>query len=61
MIIKKPQIPPSFDSLVDKYRDIDEMGRIFSAARSGLQDRDYYHWNKLRHLPPPVDLTPEQW
>jgi Fic family protein len=58
-----PVAPPPFDALwqamfaqgpallarlMTSFGDVDGQGR-------------YLHWDKLRHLPPPEDLTPEQW
>lgn len=35
--------------------------RILEIVRSPPSDHEYLHWDKLRHLTPPSDLTHEEW
>ena len=63
MAMKIPQSPPPFDELVkkvvasspEKFAEIISMG-----IRSDTKGR-YYHWDKIRHLNPPGNLSHEEW
>lgn len=58
--MKIPVSPPPWSSLVDRHSR--ELGRLFS-YRFGPEVRGVYeHWDRVRHLTPPVEgLEPEQW
>ena len=53
--------PPSIDELFERL----DVSRAFRAFRNlGADDEsrsEYLHWDKLRHLTPPGDLTLEEW
>jgi Fic family protein len=50
---------PSFNSLISEVAG----DRIVALLRRGLplDGREYVHWDKLRHLQPPADLTLHEW
>jgi Fic family protein len=50
---------PSFSSLINEV----EAARLVALLQRGLprDGREYLHWDKLRHLTPPSDLTHEEW
>src|SRR6266545_1849848 len=39
----------------------DRLQKILETFPSAQQNRHYYHWDKLRYLKPPDDLTHEEW
>ena len=39
----------------------DRMVKMFNRSIKPDPGGKYYHWDKLRHLPPPDDLTTEEW
>jgi Fic family protein len=54
--------PPAIGEIIAKI----EPGRITAAistiaADGAAREREYLHWDKLRHLEPPGDLTAEEW
>ena len=53
------QSPPPFDSL---FEELDE-SRIVELLQRGLapDGREYIHWDKLRQLKPPPDLSHKEW
>jgi Fic family protein len=53
--------PPSFDDLLAKLSS--DSARLVEVMRVPAADNGsgYIHWDKLRHLDPPGDLTPEEW
>jgi Fic family protein len=55
-VVKPPELPEIASRLAPK--------RFMIALRAGAADgagREYLHWDKLRHLKPPGDLTPHEW
>src|SRR5229473_759869 len=62
--MKIPLTPPSFDEVV---KNLGHKGRWFPDKFSELLRRpvepagQYLHWDKLRHLTPPADLSSEEW
>lgn len=62
--MKIPMSPPDFSALVNDVGSASP-GRLAEIISSGIRpdpDGSYYHWDKLRHLKPPVDnLSPEEW
>jgi Fic family protein len=53
---------PTISELIGKVVDKDAE-RLPELLRRGLVEdgRDYVHWDKLRQLTPPDDLSPEEW
>ncbi len=61
--MKIPLKPPKLDDLVVKIAGKNPK-RIVQVLSSGVRPDPkgcYYHWDKLRHLPPPEGLTTEEW
>ena len=56
--MKTPPPAPTLQSL--PLTSYVQMKRLVLASQN-IDDRDYLHWDKLRHLAPPDDLTHEQW
>lgn len=57
--MKIPLSPPSYpDVLLSIPRE--RVSELFRCA-SQTEDRRYLHWDKLRQLDPPADLTHEEW
>ena len=60
--MKLPLPPPSIDSLIAKAADSDErLTAIVTAAIRPTVDGKYRHWDTLRQMTPPGDLTTEEW
>jgi Fic family protein len=55
--MKIPRNPPDFKKLIQDVK-FDES---FALKVADIDDSKYLHWDKLRHLKPPVDLTHEEW
>jgi len=51
--------PPDFQEIVRSLPQ--ERLATAMAVTSKHPGGDYVHWDKLRHLQPPADLTPEEW
>lgn len=49
--------PPDFSEGMANLMS-DRFGAVLGAV---VERKDYLHWEKLRHLSPPDDLTPEEW
>ena len=58
--MKMPVTPPPFMELVRQQADFQRLDAVLELARSRSQ-QDYLHWDKLRHLKPPGDLSPTEW
>ena len=45
------------------FKDVapDDLIRVVRAPNDARADAEYLHWDKVRHLEPPTDLTPEEW
>ncbi len=59
--MKIPRQPPDYSTAM---REIIASNRLLKIIDSGIQpaqDDRYRHWDTLRHLPPPDDLTHEEW
>jgi Fic family protein len=54
------QRPPKFDDLVEEMRDVENSSE-FIMSTVFLDDSEYRHWNKIRHMTPPGRLTHRQW
>jgi Fic family protein len=57
-------VPPDLDEVIERS----DPKRLLELIRRGMlgpgeseDGRDYVHWDKLRHLEPPDDLTHEEW
>ncbi len=62
--MKIPQVPPTYDALVQKYLRPDHLetfGKVMAAGVKATIDGRYRHFEKLRHIEPPEGLTLEQW
>lgn len=57
--MKLPVAPPPFRTLFDQHGD--SLGAILSLRIGPEVDGVYEHWDHLRHLTPPDDLSVEQW
>lgn len=57
--MKIPRKPPNFDELTEAFANNNpkRFVQILGAEMPGK----YFHWDKLRHLEPPQDLTSEEW
>lgn len=59
-----PRTPPELDALRDELtrgRHLRSLARAFEVAFKPTQDGQYRHWDKLRYLEPPEDLSHEHW
>lgn len=63
-MLRIPRTPPDFHELLAQFfksRGINSFPDFLEASlRPELEDR-YYHWDKLRHLRPPLGLSHEEW
>jgi Fic family protein len=57
--MKKPNPPPDLDGLLKNHEK--SIQKILAKAFQATHKGQYIHWDKLRHLTPPTDLTHEQW
>ncbi len=57
--MKPPVRPPPFRELAEEARE--ELTTILEAGIGVLPKGKYRHWDNLRHLEPPSDLTHRQW
>ena len=58
-----PVAPPDIDELLKTTLAADPslVVRLFAVSAEVDDQGRYLHWDKLRHLPPPEGMTPEQW
>src|SRR3989344_954946 len=61
--MKIPLKPPKFDVLIAKIigKNPQRIVHVLSLGVRPDPKGRYYHWDKLRHLAPPEDLTTEEW
>jgi Fic family protein len=52
--------PPTKPELLSKIES-DRLWAALNTVATAGAEREYIHWDKLRHLQPPGDLTPEEW
>ena len=52
--------PPEYPEILAELDPDRLMPALRTAAVDGAE-REYLHWDKLRHLKPPGDLTPHEW
>jgi len=55
--MKMPQTPPDWERLL---QDIG-IDRCVKLHMMDIDDSKYLHWDKLRHLKPPTDITQDEW
>lgn len=58
--MKTPVSPPTFSEITSKLAD-GRMIAVFRSPVSPAPDGKYRHWDTLRHVTPPGDLTSEEW
>lgn len=58
--MKRPRSPLPLEKLLDKHRDRLPAVLMRHAARPAVDGR-YLHWDTLRRLDPPEDLSNEEW
>lgn len=57
-----PLIPPALDELLAGADMHERLRRIFEAsAHRATVNGSYHPWDRIRHMTPPGDLTPEEW
>jgi Fic family protein len=60
--MKIPQRPRNFSDLFNQIgKRPERFGEVFTKQTSPIYHGRYVHWEKLRHLPPPTDLSSEEW
>lgn len=57
MYVEAPPTTSGLFELIDKERLVD----VLNCARDPRSVERYLHWDKLRHLEPPGDLSAEEW
>lgn len=55
-----PEIPPPLTELLDQIRP-EQIRKLARLTRSLASDRRYLHWDRLRRLVPPSDLSHQEW
>ncbi len=58
--MKMPEQPPNIDEILGKLSP-ERWEEIYRASRKAVSDGNYRHWDKLRRLSPPGDLSHEEW
>lgn len=61
MQVKKPEKPPSVESLLESRTDFDRLSTILGAVSKPVVNGQYLHWHKLRFHSPPEALSHEDW
>jgi len=60
--MKIPKSPPDFNDILEKILpNVERVVKIFAIRSDEANRGSYPHWDKLLHLPPPDDLTYEEW
>ena len=59
--MKTPESPPSMNLLLEEARAKGRVERVLKAINEPEPSRRYRHWDKLRHLDPPDDLSHREW
>ncbi len=59
--MKIPMTPPKLDALMEAAERAGRFGEIFFAMQDSAIDSRYFHWDELRHRPPPEGLTSKEW
>lgn len=59
--MKIPRTPPDYHKILQETIHSERLDKVFDTSLvHAISDR-YLHWDKLRHLTPPGDLTHEEW
>jgi len=58
--MKPPMAPKPTADLLRETKPT-RFKKIMQAVPLSQRSHDYHHWDKLRHLKPPEDLTHEEW
>ncbi len=59
--MKKPESPPSFESLISGGIKAERMGEVLRTVTSPTIDGRYYHWDQLKYRKPPGELSHDEW
>ena len=59
--MKVPRKPPDHWQTFERIQKADRLSEILEARHTQTLHNKYLHWDKLRHLSPPVGLTHEEW
>lgn len=57
----KPPMTPKPTAELLKETKPTRFKKIMQAVPQSERGHEYHHWDKLRHLEPPDDLTHEEW
>ena len=58
--MKMPERAPNTDEILGKLAP-KRLEEVYRATRKAANDGNYHHWDKLRRLSPPGDLSHEEW
>lgn len=56
-----PRKPPNYWKIFHETVKADRLSKVFESEIIHSQPNRYLHWDKLRHLTPPGDLTHDEW
>jgi Fic family protein len=59
--MKMPKSPPALDKLYAAAAEDGRLPQIWAAVRGPTHKGKYLHWDKLRRLDPPDDLSHSEW
>jgi len=59
--MKIPRKPPDYWDIFHELDKTDRLSKVFDREVIHSQPNRYLHWDKLRHLTPPGDLTHDEW
>src|SRR5262249_37760725 len=62
--MKMPATPPSMATMMKRLgskEGVELMRTVVTAGLDPAPDGKYRHWDTLRHLKPPADITHEEW
>ncbi|NNM58302.1 MAG: Fic family protein [Legionellales bacterium] len=62
--MKLPRKPPNIDTILESYEDKKLLDLMFHSRiqlKPVTDNNEYVHWDKLRHLKPPANLSSEEW
>lgn len=59
--MKIPQKPPDYWKIFHKIAKTNRLSKVFNSEVIHSQPDRYLHWDKLRHLATPGDITHEEW
>ena len=59
--MKIPQKPPTIGKFFQTNEGLDRFIELQAFVENELDDSSYHHWDKIRHLNPPRDLSHEEW